>query len=583
MAPSTSVQLHLIDSAVAKRVLQRRTLLQYSVDSVQSTSTHTIYFDTHDRAVYRAQRSITLIMQAKEAQQLYWHDITDMQSPQLIESHTLHERQWPDTIHTWLATHNIPIHQLVPNAHFISKSSHRRIIDAHGHELLTATFIQGIISTHGHNEPWDTLVLTPVAHARSHEIDTILEHIYQQIPHRVDKRHLWHRIHTFLDHQPTTPTIDEAIVQHAHVLTGIQRTADEALFVPIPFHDTLPHRRLVAAIMRIHQHANTTLEPFWLALDDDTQARLRALKPHTTSTTYSALTPHIDITQIPFSEVLRLRIRIRLRSLLEREAEVVVGFRAYDVHRIRVILRKMRALLECGDGIYDAEVLSQFRRGFRRMARFLGEIRDCDALSDHILRILDLHQLPPEFDKGLASIRQKALQNFSELLTDTKHQRFLHQFAEFVTLPNSGNIITVQSLPVVLTDRINTHRMRLAQPHPKSLIKMNDDTLHDLRIQVKHLRYLLETFSDLLLPAGEVALQRLITIQDHLGTIQDAVVAQQLLTQMRLLNTPEGKRIIQTLRQEALQQRQSLPDMWNTCQDATFGESITHAIARLKS
>jgi CHAD domain-containing protein len=217
------------------------------------------------------------------------------------------------------------------------------------------------------------------------------------------------------------------------------------------------------------------------------------------------------------------------------------------------------------------------------MARFLGEIRDCDAFSDHILRILDVHQLPPAFEKGLATIRQKALNNFRTLLTDNKHQRFLHQFAEFVTIPNSGNVVTVQSLPVVLTDRIKTQYAHVTKPHPKSLIKMDDDTLHDLRIQIKHLRYLLESFSDLLLPAGEVALQRLILIQDHLGTVQDAVVAQQLLTQMRMLNTPEGKRIIQTLRQEALQQRQLLPDVWATCHDAAFRESITTAIATLKS
>lgn len=583
MATPNSVQLHLIDSAVAKRVLQRRTVLQYTIDPVQTQSTHTIYFDTPNRDVYRAHRTIALTMTAKEPQQLSWYDITDNQHPQHIDTFTLDDRQWPAELCTWLTTQAIPIHHLLPNAHVISKTHHRRIIDQQGHELLTTAFGQGIISTHGRNDTWDSLVLTPIAHARSHEIDAILEHIYQQIPHRIDQRSLWHRIDTLLHDAPTTSTVDESLVQHALVLAGIQRTADEALFVPIPHYDTLSNRRLVATIMRMQQQADAALEPFWLALDEEAQTHLQDLKLQTTNAQYTALTPLIDVTQIPFSEVLRLRIRSRLRSLLEREAEVLAGFRAYDVHRIRVILRKMRALLECGDGIYDAEVLSQFRRGFRRMARFLGEIRDCDAFSDHVLRILAVAQLPPAFDKGLSTIRQKALQNFNELLTDSKHQRFLHQFAEFVTMPNSGNIVTVQSLPVVLTDRIQAKRTLLTKPHPKSLIKMDDNALHDLRIQVKHLRYLLESFSDLLLPAGDVALQRLIAIQDHLGTIQDAVVAQQLLIQMRLLNIPEGKRIIQTLRQEALQQRQSLPDVWATCQDAVFGESIDHAIITLNS
>jgi CHAD domain-containing protein len=583
MATPQSVQLHLIDSAVAKRVLQRRTVLDYTIDSVQTQSTHTIYFDTPNRDVYRAHRAISLSMTAKEPQQLAWYDTSNQQAPKLLDTYTLTERHWPDALDTWLATHTILTHHLLPIAHVISKANHRRIVDQLGHELLTATFVQGMITTQGHNDTWDTLVLTPVAHARNHEIDAILEHLYQQIPHRIDQRHLWTRIDALLRNPTDAPTVDEALVQHARVLAGMQRSADEALFVPMPYHDNPINRRLVATIMRMQQQDDMVLEPFWLALDDETHTNLNSYPTHTAHAQYSAVTPLIDITQLQFSEVLRLRIRSRLRSLLEREAEVLNGFSAYDVHRIRVILRKMRALLECGEGIYDAEVLSQFRRGFRRMARFLGEIRDCDAFRDHVLRILQIHQLPPTFEKGLTTIRQKALNNFNALLTDSKHQRFLHQFAEFVTMPNSGNIVTIQSLPVVLTDRITTQHARVTKPHPKSLIKMDEDALHELRIQIKHLRYLLESFGDLLLPAGDVALQRLITIQDHLGTIQDAAIAQQLLTQMRLLNTPEGKRIIQTLRQEASQQRQLLPDIWATCQDDAFRESITHAIATLKS
>lgn len=583
MATLTSVQLNLIDSAVAKRVLQRRTVLEYAIDSTYTQSSHTIYFDTTNRDMYSAHRTVSLIMTAKEPQQLHWHHIANRQVPHLIDTFILHHRYWPSPLNTWLTAQNIQLHHLLPNAHVISKSYHRRIIDQHGHELITATITQNIISANGRNDTWDNLVLTPIAHARSHEIDTILEHLYQQIPHRIDQRPLWHRIDALLNDIPTVPTVDDALVQQALVLDGIQRSADEALFVPIPHHDSLHNRQLVATIMRMQQHVNIALEPFWLALDEDSQTHLRNLKPQPIHAHYTALTPLIDVTDLPFSEVLRLRVRSRLRSLLEREAEVLDGFRAYDVHRIRVILRKMRALLECGDGIYDAEVLAQFRRGFRRMARFLGEIRDCDAFSDHVLRILDVTKLPPAFDNGLAIIRQKALKNFRELITDSKHQRFLHQFAEFVTSPNSSNIVTVQSLPIVLTDRIAAKRTLLMQPHPNSLIKMEDDSLHDLRIQIKHLRYLLEGFSDVLLPAGDIALQRLISIQDHLGTIQDAVVAQQLLTKMRMHNTPEGKRIIQTLRQESSKHRQTLPAVWATCQDAVFGESIDAAVANLKS
>ena len=584
--PSTeTVQLHIIDSAITKRVFQRRSWLHYNVQPHPAHTEHIIYFDTPQRDIYQHNHTLSLIISHKGVQQLCWHVLTQQQAPQLLTTYAIHERAWPSTILEWLATHDIPAHHVMPNAHIINKAYPRQITDHQHHVLVSATFTQGIISTNLHHETSDMVTLRPVASDRTQEIDAIFAHVYQHIPHRLDANHVWERIDQLLQHKDHSDSIDRdaTITLHATMLMGTQRSADEALFVPLPFHDSHHNRRIVAALMRMHQHADTALEPFWLALDTTTQRDLTAMATRTIKPSYTALTPPINVKHIPFSEILRLRTRSRLRSLLEREAEVLNGFSAYDVHRIRVILRKMRALLECGDGIYEPEVLAQFRRGFRRMARFLGEIRDCDALRDHAVRILDSAQLPAPFEKGLTTIRQKALKNFKELLTDDKHQRFLHQFAEFVTLPNSGSIVSIQSVPLVLTERIERQRTLIAHVSAKSLIKMNDDDLHDLRIQIKHLRYLFESFGDLLLPAGDTALQRLITIQDHLGTIQDAAVAHQLLSAMRLHNTPDGKRIIQTLRQEAQQQRLDLPDLWTTCQDTTFNDSVTHALTALKS
>lgn len=581
MATTDIIQLQVIDSAVAKRVLQRRTILAYAVESLQSTSTHVIYFDTPAQHLRNAQRTLSLTISQKSTQQLHWHIIKDDAIPQCIESYDIAERQWPSAITQWLHTHQVPLHHLLPVAHYITKSVQRRIVDAHQHELARVTLNQGIISTNSMHEAWDTLTLHPVTHARSHEIDTIFEHIYQQIPHRIDARTPWQRIYALSQHATPPASVDDTIIQQASMLMGIQRTADEALFVPLPHHDTPTHRQLVATLMRMHQQKDLMREPFWIAADTTTHAYLQSLLPRTTPPSYTALVPMIDMIYVSFGEILRLRLRGRLRSLLERESDVINGFSAYDVHRIRVVLRKMRALIECSEDIYDAEVIAQFRRGFRRMARFLGEIRDCDALSDHVLRILELHQLPPQFERGLANIRTKALKQFESLLTDEKHQRFLQQFAQFVTTPQSGSVFTHQPIPKVLAQRIHQSVTILTHPNPKSLIKMNDDALHDLRITAKHLRYLLEGFSDLLLPAGDTALQRLITIQDHLGTIQDAAVAQQLLTSMRLLQSAEGKRIIQTLRQEAHQQRLALPEIWATCQDDVFRTSIEQSIQGL--
>lgn len=580
MAITDTIQLHVIDSAVAKRVLQRRTLLSYTIEPGALTTQHVIYFDTPTHDIFQTQHTLSLVI-SKGNQYLEWHTFKDDNEPHHIESYRIEQRQWPSAVRNWLYTHQIPVHHLIPIAHYITKSTPRRIVDQQQNELATASFVQGIISCNGNHEQLDTITIHGTPSTPETDIEAIVEFLSQHIPHRIDQRSIWQRIYALLQRQAPVQSEADAIIQHTMMLIGIQRSADEALFVPLPQHDSLANRQSVATLMCMSQQKNLALEPFCLEMDDTTQQVLAQLLPQITIPSYTAMVPPLDIVHLSFSEVLRLRLRIRLRSLLEREADVVNGFSAYDVHRIRVVLRKMRAFIECSEDIYDAEVIAQFRRGFRRMTRFLGEIRDCDAFSDHVLRILDTHQLPPQFAQGLDTIRSKALKQFQELVTDEKHQRFLQQFATFVTTPNTGNILTIQSVPKVLEQRIQHNITLLNQSHPKALIKMEDDALHDLRITAKHLRYLLEGFSDVLSPEADEAVQRLIKMQDHLGTIQDAVVAQKLLTQMRLLNSTDGKRIIQTLRQEAQQHRQSLPDLWANCQDETFRTSIQQALKAL--
>jgi CHAD domain-containing protein len=581
MATDNIITIQIIDNAVAKRLFQRRTLLSYVIEPQRSTTEHVVFFDTPTRALHAAHHALSIVVHTKEHQIMRWHRIVDQHTLELIASYDVHGREWPVDVVTWLTNNHIPTHHLLPNAHVISKSHPRLITDHLGNTLVRVEMTQGIISTTGTHESWESMVLEPSADHRSHEIDGILEHIYQHIPHRIDKRHLWHRINTNLATSTNPLTLNDILVRQSNALIGIQRSADEALFIPLPAFDDETQRRTVATIMRLHQDGQRAFEPFLLSLEDDTFQLLTTLAAQITKPSYAVSSPALDATQFAFSEVLRLRLRIRFRSLLEREAEVLNGFSAYDVQRIRVNLRKMRALLECGEGIFEGETLTQFRRGFRRMARFLGEIRDCDAFEEHVLRILEVTQLPAPFTRGLSVIRRKALQNFQALLTDNKHQLFLQQFATFVTTPHSATILQIQPLPLVLSQRIKHQQRDLSKPHPKSLVKMNDDALHDLRIQAKHLRYLLESFADLLLPAGEFALGRLIAVQDHLGTIQDAAVAQQLLTQMHLVQSVEGKRILQTLRQEAHKQRLSLPDIWATCQDDEFSASIQRALTTL--
>ena len=62
--------------------------------------------------------------------------------------------------------------------------------------------------------------------------------------------------------------------------------------------------------------------------------------------------------------------------------------------------------------------------------------------------------------------------------------------------------------------------------------------LHELRIESKGLRYLLEFFREALDPCVEEAIEAVVAVQDHLGELQDAVVTIALVREF--LAAPEA-------------------------------------------
>ena len=118
----------------------------------------------------------------------------------------------------------------------------------------------------------------------------------------------------------------------------------------------------------------------------------------------------------------------------------------------------------------------------------------------------------------------------------------------------------------------------LQQPLPASFERVAENELHALRIRGKRLRYILECFPSILTPATQPALTALDGLQKHLGVLQDAVVAYELLGDMKLLTNPDAKKILSHLRQEATQQRQQMPLIWEACTNAVFNQSIIDTI-----
>lgn len=272
-------------------------------------------------------------------------------------------------------------------------------------------------------------------------------------------------------------------------------------------------------------------------------------------------------------------LRVQFRKIMHRRHEVHRTNAASDIHRLRVTLRKTLALLDCAESVYDAEQMRQYRRGLRRMARFLGVIRDCDTLSDNVTRILGAQHIPTNIARAIAQKRAHALAQLNELLSHSKQQKFLAEFARFVAHTGHACIAQPSPLVVVLKERLQYRLDLLQQPFSTTFARVPESEIHEFRIHCRDLRYLVEAFpDDILIPNLEI-ITILTSIQDRLGIMQDAVVTHQLLTDMKLGTDNNAKRMLSVLRNEAALIRSDLPQLWEQVTNAHFRTAVEAMMA----
>ncbi len=84
------------------------------------------------------------------------------------------------------------------------------------------------------------------------------------------------------------------------------------------------------------------------------------------------------------------------------------------------------------------------------------------------------------------------------------------------------------------------------------------ERLHALRIACKRLRYTLEFFREVLGPDTRSLIKEIVTMQDHLGDLQDAVVASDILKRL----SGAGERGASAPASLKLCQRCSMRDAW---------------------
>ncbi|GAB4429591.1 MAG: hypothetical protein Kow00106_24480 [Anaerolineae bacterium] len=238
----------------------------------------------------------------------------------------------------------------------------------------------------------------------------------------------------------------------------------------------------------------------------------------------------------PMAEAGRKVLRFHFERMLFHEPGVRLGEDIEHVHDMRVATRRMRSAFRLFAPFFDDKTVRPLVRGLRRTAQALGAVRDLDVFREKAQRFVAEHpdlSLDPLFSTWQADY-DAARQALLAELDSKRFARFVERFQTFVSTPGMGALTAdgdgalANQVRFVVPRLIYEHYERV-RAYETVLDGASLDTLHALRIDFKRLRYAVEFFAEVLGPEASLVIKEIKIMQDHLGDLNDARVALEML------------------------------------------------------
>jgi CHAD domain-containing protein len=200
------------------------------------------------------------------------------------------------------------------------------------------------------------------------------------------------------------------------------------------------------------------------------------------------------------------------------------------LHKLRVALRRLRSLWWAYSPVLDRTSSKSQRQEFKLLADAAGRIRDWDVLRELLEADRSKKQLLVPLLPRIDELRAKAFSLSRRAIECTSVEQSLQRAFEGAQrqLELSASGIT---LAAFAEDRVKSAEKGLKK-RVKQAVAQDDsdyDSLHEVRIAGKKLRYLLEFFSPVLDGSHRAAIERLAAVQDELGKLNDLVTGEALL------------------------------------------------------
>jgi CHAD domain-containing protein len=312
----------------------------------------------------------------------------------------------------------------------------------------------------------------------------------------------------------------------------------------------------------------------------------------------------------PMSEAGRKVLRFHYRRMVFHEPGTRQGEDVEALHDMRVATRRMRAALRVFGTYYKPKARARFRKGLRRTGQALGPVRDLDVFRT---KIAQYQVTLPDSQRGdlerflnvLEARRDTARERMIRYLDGDKYALFVERFGLFVETEGQGSRSPEPSdrpvpyrvchvVPMAVYRRLAAVRafdewVTIPNPPPSRL--------HQLRISCKRLRYTLEFFKEVLGPSTGILIKEIVAVQDHLGSLQDAVVAGAILgeylsegiwrqlpgeTGTGVPAVPVGVQVYLSAKEAEKQSLiASFPEIWQRIVNQDFSRMVAESVAVL--
>jgi len=232
-----------------------------------------------------------------------------------------------------------------------------------------------------------------------------------------------------------------------------------------------------------------------------------------------------DVAGATAGDVLRRALAGSVARLVAHDPVTRLDADPEGVHQMRVATRRLRSDLRTFAPFVDADWSRGLRDDLGRLADLLGAVRDADVMLE---RFRSRAGSVVGADPVLASLAAQRARAFAELIGELKEERYALLLDRLVDAARAPVLTeaAAERAPDVLPAQARSCWQALAKAARKLGSNPSAPELHGVRIRVKRCRYAVEAVEPALGKGARAFARELARLQDRLGELNDASVAE---------------------------------------------------------